>query len=94
MPLRQDAGGAVAQGAGDTPGTSYGATVWAATPREIIQELNHEINAGLSDPLVKAQFAQVATTPIVFTPDTFGEFLATETQKWGEVVKFSGAHVD
>ena len=77
----------------------YDISVWTglgvpkATPREIIQQLNLEINAGLSDPAVKAQFAQVATTPIVFTPDAFGAFLETETQKWGEVVKFSGAKV-
>ena len=71
-----------------------GVGVPKATPREIIQQLNRNINAGLSDPAVQAQFAQVATTPIVFTPAEFGTFLATEIAKWGEVVKFSGAKVD
>jgi tripartite-type tricarboxylate transporter receptor subunit TctC len=71
-----------------------GVGVPKATPSDIIQRLNREINAGLSEPAVKAQFAQVATTPIVFTPDEFGAFLETEIEKWGKTVKFSGAKAD
>ena len=40
------------------------------TPAEIIARLNREINAGLADPAVRARLADVATTPIFFTPPT------------------------
>jgi tripartite-type tricarboxylate transporter receptor subunit TctC len=75
----------------------YVVSAWAGvaaprgTPPEIIEKLNQAINAGLSDPRVVAQFAQVATTPLAFTPDEFGAFLGSEVEKWAKVVKFSGA---
>jgi tripartite-type tricarboxylate transporter receptor subunit TctC len=60
------------------------------TPGEIVERLNREINAGLADPAVRARLAQVATTPIVFTPAEFGTYMAAEVEKWGKVVRLSG----
>ena len=60
------------------------------TPAVIIERLNREINAGLADPAVRARLADVATTPIFFTPDEFGAYMASEVEKWGKVVRVSG----
>ena len=60
------------------------------TPPAIIERLNREINAGLADPAVKTQLANVATTPMVFTPQQFGGYVASEIEKWGKVIKSSG----
>jgi tripartite-type tricarboxylate transporter receptor subunit TctC len=60
------------------------------TPDEIVERLNREINAGLADPTVRARLADVATTPIVFTPAEFGAYVAAETEKWGRVVNIAG----
>jgi len=57
------------------------------TPTEIIERLNREINAGLNDPIVKARLAQVATTPILFTPAEFGAYMTAEVAKWAKVVR-------
>jgi tripartite-type tricarboxylate transporter receptor subunit TctC len=61
------------------------------TPPEIVERLNREINAGLTDPTVIRQLADVATTPLVLTPAQFGELLTAELEKWAKVVKLSGA---
>jgi tripartite-type tricarboxylate transporter receptor subunit TctC len=67
-----------------------GVCVPKGTSTAIIEKLNREINAGLADPRVKVQLAEVATTPIFFNPAEFGTFMATETAKWAKVVKVAG----
>ncbi len=67
-----------------------GVGVPRGTPAEIIERLNREINAGLANPAVRARLADVATTPIVFSPDAFGAYMASEVEKWGKVVRLSG----
>ena len=80
---------------GDTV-AGYVANSWCGlgvprgTPVEIIERLNREINAGLANPAVRARLAEVATTPIVFTPAQFGAYMAAEVEKWGKVVRLSG----
>jgi tripartite-type tricarboxylate transporter receptor subunit TctC len=69
----------------------FGVGVPKGTPPDIIATLNREINAGLSHPAVKARLADAGTTPFALTAAEFGAFVAAETEKWGKVVKFSGA---
>lgn len=64
-----------------------GVGVARGTPDDVIARLNREINAGLVDPLVKKRLAEVATTPILFTPDEFGAYVASEIDKWEKVVR-------
>jgi len=68
-----------------------GVGVARGTPGAVITRLNREINAGLADPVVKKRLADVATTPIVFTPDEFGAYVASEIDKWAKVVR--AAHI-
>ena len=64
------------------------------TPVEIIDRLNKEINAGLADPKIKARVADMGGTVLAGSPADFGKLIADETEKWGKVVKFSGAKPD
>jgi tripartite-type tricarboxylate transporter receptor subunit TctC len=72
----------------------FGMGVPAGTPPEIIDRLNREINAALADPGMKARLAELGAAPLATTPKEFAAVVATETDKWAKVVKFSGAKVE
>jgi tripartite-type tricarboxylate transporter receptor subunit TctC len=61
------------------------------TPAETIDALNKEINAALADPNMKARLADLGGTVLAGSPADFGKLIVEETEKWGKVVKFSGA---
>ena len=48
----------------------------------------------LADPAAKTRFAELGAMLLPGSAADFGKLLADETEKWGKVVKFSGARVD
>ena len=68
----------------------FGVGAPKATPAEILDRLNKEINASLADPKIKARLADLGGTVLPGTPADFGRLIAEETEKWGKVVKFTG----
>ena len=77
----------------------YEATSWyglgapQGTPAEIFEKLNREVNAILAEPKTKARFLELGATMLPGSAADFGKLVADETEKWGKVVKFSGAKV-
>ena len=69
----------------------YGVGAPKGTPAQIIDKLHKEISAALADPQIKARFADLGVTVLTGSSADFGRFLVDETEKWGKVVKFSGA---
>jgi tripartite-type tricarboxylate transporter receptor subunit TctC len=67
--------------------TWYGVGAPKATPAEIVDKLNKEINAGLADPKMQARLADFGGTPLVVSPADFGRLIAEETEKWGKVIR-------
>ena len=61
------------------------------TPADIVEKLNAEVNRGLADPAIKTKILELGGTPLSLSAPAFAKFLADETEKWGKVVKFSGA---
>jgi len=74
--------------------TWHGAVAPKGTPAEIVAKLNQEINAGLADPKIKARFADLGGTPFIGSAADFGKLIADDTEKWGKVVKLTGAKPD
>ena len=71
----------------------YGLGAPKNTPAEIIGRINREVNALLADPKAQARFAELGAILLPGTAAEFGKLVADETEKWGKVVKFSGAKV-
>jgi len=64
------------------------------TPSAIVDRLNREVNAGLADPELRGKLAELGGTVVASSAAEFGKLIAEETEKWGKVVKFSGAKPD
>jgi len=64
------------------------------TPTEIVDRLNKAINSALAESKTKARLADLGLTELAGSPAEFGKLIAEETEKWGKVVKFSGAKPD
>jgi tripartite-type tricarboxylate transporter receptor subunit TctC len=78
----------------------YSATSWfgllapANTPAPVIAKLNASILKALADPEVKKKMAEQGAEPHGEKPEQFAEFIRSETAKWGQTVKKSGATAD
>jgi tripartite-type tricarboxylate transporter receptor subunit TctC len=60
------------------------------TPTGVIERLNSEINAGLSNPNLKARLSEVGGVPLIYSPNELGAVIARDTEKWAAVVKTAG----
>jgi tripartite-type tricarboxylate transporter receptor subunit TctC len=67
--------------------TWFGLAAPKKTPLEIVDKLNNEVNACLSDPKLLAQFADLGSIPIAMSPADFGKLIADEIDKWAKVIK-------
>jgi tripartite-type tricarboxylate transporter receptor subunit TctC len=72
----------------------YGIAAPKNTPAEIVERLNREINAALADPAMKARLADLGGTVLAGPPADFGALIASETEKWGKVIRLTGARAD
>jgi len=66
----------------------------SATPAEIIDRLNQEINAGIDDPGVRKHLVDLGNVPTKMSPAEYGKLIADENEKWGKVIKFAGIKLD
>jgi tripartite-type tricarboxylate transporter receptor subunit TctC len=74
--------------------TFYGIGAPKGTPVEILEKLNKEINAALTDPKMKAHFADLGGTPLAGSPADFGKFVSNETEKWAKVIRAANIKVE
>lgn len=72
----------------------FGLYVTAGTPEPIVAKLHAALVKSLKDPKLVEKFADQGGVAYSETPEEFAAFMASETQKWAEVVKSSGASLD
>jgi tripartite-type tricarboxylate transporter receptor subunit TctC len=66
----------------------------AKTPKEIIAKLNSEMVKVLNSPGVKEKLAEQSVEAAPTTPEELAAFVKSETERWGKVIKATGATVD
>lgn len=64
------------------------------TPKEVIAKLNSEVNAVLAEPEIKKRLVELGGDPLIGTPESFGDMIKAETDKWKKVVEFAGLKVE
>ena len=74
--------------------TWWGLVAPAATPRDVVERLNKAFTEALRAPETQTRFAQLMAEPVPTTPEQFGAFIKKELERYGPVVKASGARVD
>jgi tripartite-type tricarboxylate transporter receptor subunit TctC len=78
----------------------YEATLWlcvlapAKTPPEIVKRLAVEIEKALKDSEMVNNLRSAGIAPAYMGPEQFGPFLRAEHEKWGKVVKQTGATIN
>ena len=78
----------------------YEATLWlcmlapAGTPSEIVKRLSDEIGKALQDPEMLKNMRAAGIAPSYLEPEEFGAFMRAEHEKWGRVVRATGATVN
>jgi tripartite-type tricarboxylate transporter receptor subunit TctC len=65
----------------------YGVSAPKGTPADIVDKLNLEINAGLSDPKLGRRLADLGGIPVLGSSADFGRLIVEETEKWAKVIR-------
>jgi tripartite-type tricarboxylate transporter receptor subunit TctC len=78
----------------------FEATTWiglgarAGTPGDIVHRLSGAAARALSRPEVSERLARIGIEPRPMTPGQFAAFIRAETDKWGEIIRRSGARAE
>jgi tripartite-type tricarboxylate transporter receptor subunit TctC len=74
--------------------TWFGFGVPKNTSPEIVDRLNGEINATLTDPRMKARLTDLGAEVLAGSPADFGGLIAKDTEKLGKVIRAANIKVD
>lgn len=75
----------------------YNVTLWyavlgpAGMPGDLVSRLSDDLRVVMSQPKMKQALEAIGTEPMFLTPAELGKFVKAESQKWGEIIRKSGA---
>lgn len=71
----------------------FGVLAPARTPEPAVASLSHALRAALATPAVRDRLVPAGVTPDPMEPAAFRTFLASEIERWGEVVRTARVRV-
>jgi len=66
----------------------------AATPADVVARLNEEIGKNLNSPELRDKFRAMDFDTIPGSPEAFSAWIRSESDKWGRVIKATGARAE
>ena len=66
----------------------------AGVPRPIIDKVNADLVKALATPNVKSRLGELGVETLSSTPEQFGQFMASETERWGKLIKEANLRVE
>jgi tripartite-type tricarboxylate transporter receptor subunit TctC len=72
----------------------YGILAPAGTPRPIVERLNSELHKALASPDLVKRLAASGVEPRASTPEEFGAFIRSETERYGKVIREAGIRIN
>lgn len=78
----------------------YDFTAWVAcflpagTPKPVVDRLNAELKKALDHPDVAKNLSSQTLDPMHMSPEQFAQLLKSDYEKYGKIVKISGARID
>ena len=66
----------------------------AGVPRNIIDKVNADLVRALATQDVKSKLGELGVETVSSTPEQFGQFMASETARWGKLVKEANLRVE
>jgi len=78
----------------------YEATTWtgvlgpAGLPKALVARLNADLNKVVASPTFREKVLAIGSEPMTGTSEEFARFIRSESAKWAEVIKRSGARID
>jgi tripartite-type tricarboxylate transporter receptor subunit TctC len=72
----------------------FGLLAPASTPPAIVRQINSDVAAALREKDTVEKFTGQGAVPLITTPEQFLALLQADVEKWGKVVKASGAKLD
>lgn len=72
----------------------YGLMAPAKTPAAIVNQLNADIQDILKEPATQQRLQQMGAVAVPSTPESFGAFIRTESDRWSAVVRKANVTLD
>ena len=95
LPMLPDVPTFIEQGIPGMVGSTWASMIApAGTPRDIIKRMSDAVNAIIQSEETKVKLEAMGTFGEGTTPEACDAFLATETTKWGKVIRDAGVTLD
>jgi tripartite-type tricarboxylate transporter receptor subunit TctC len=72
----------------------FGLVLPGGTPAEIVRKIYSDVGGALKLPDVQEKFAAMGASAVGSTPEQFGAFMRSESEKWGQVIKVANIRAE